>query len=444
VVFFGLQYFLQKYLEEEFGRDFFGRSEYEVAAKYQRRLSSYLGPDNTVGDEHIRALHRLGYLPLQFCALPEGTRVPLRVPMFTVENTQADFFWLTNYIETVLSSAVWRPCTSATLAGEVRSVLEAAASRTGVDPAFVDWQGHDFSFRGMAGPDDAALSGAGHLVQFTGTDTVPALDLVEDYYGPLPEGYLIGASVPATEHSVMCAGGESSELETFSRILDTYPKGIVSVVSDTWDLWNVLTVILPTLKGRIMARDGKLVIRPDSGDPVKIVCGDPAAPEGSPAYKGVVELLWDIFGGTMTSTSHRVLDPHVGAIYGDSITKERAGEICHRLALKGFASSNIVFGVGSFTYCFNTRDTFGFALKSTWVEIFGLGRPIFKAPKTGDGMKNSARGRVAVVQTDAGLTLVENASEEQQRGSLLQPVWRDGRFIRRVTFPEVRANARRT
>ena len=201
----------------------------------------------------------------------------------------------------------------------------------------------------MSGPEAASLSGAGHLLYFTGTDTVPAIDLIEDYYG-VPEGYLIGGSVAATEHSVMCAGGEMGELETFSRLLDLYPSGIVSVVSDTWDLWQVLTVILPQLKDRIMARNGKLVIRPDSGNPADILCGDPDAPAGSPASKGVVQLLWDIFGGTETSTGHRLLDTHIGSIYGDAITRERAHEITYRLAKNGFASANVVFGIGSYTY----------------------------------------------------------------------------------------------
>jgi nicotinamide phosphoribosyltransferase len=346
VTLFGLRYFLDKYLGQDFGA-FFASPVDAACERYQRRVDGYLGPNN-VGTEHIRALHELQYLPLEVRALPEGTAVPLRVPMLTVENTHPDFAWLTNYLETLMSSVLWMPCTSATTAVTMRKVLDAAAKATGSPADFVQWQGHDFSFRGMPGPEAAALSGAGHLLSFTGTDTLPSLDLIEDYYGPLPDGYLLGASVPATEHSVMCAGGELSELETFDRLLTLYPSGIVSVVSDTWDLWSVCTRIVSELKERIMARDGKLVIRPDSGDPADIVCGDPKAEPGSPASKGVIELLWDVFGGTVTSTGHRLLDSHIGCIYGDSITIERARNICERLAAKGFASANMVFGVGSF------------------------------------------------------------------------------------------------
>jgi nicotinamide phosphoribosyltransferase len=439
VVHFGLQYFLKKYLGEEFG-SFFAAPVDQVCAEYDRRLSGYLGPNN-VGTDHIRALHKLQGLPLEIRAVPEGTSVPLRVPMLTIENTNPEFAWLTNYLETILSSVMWMPCTSATNAAAMRRSLDGHARSTGSPAEFVQWQGHDFSFRGMAGPEAAALSGAGHLLSFTGTDTLPALDLIERYYGVPPGGYLLGGSVPATEHSVMCAGGEMSEMETFDRLLNIYPSGIVSVVSDTWDLWNVCTVILPELRERIMSREGKLVIRPDSGDPADIVCGDPTAPVGSPAYKGVIELLWDVFGGTTTSTGHRLLDQHIGCIYGDSITNDRMNAICNRLAAKGFASANMVFGVGSFSYQYVTRDTFGFAMKATWCEVNGTGRDIFKKPKTGNGMKNSARGRLAVSIDPASgkMILTNQASPEQEAASILRPVWRDGTFLVNDSFADVRA-----
>ena len=258
----------------------------------------------------------------------------------------------------------------------------------------------------------------------------------------MPDGYLIGGSVAATEHSVMCAGGEANELETISRLLDLYPSGILSVVSDTWDLWHVLTHILPQLKNRILARDGKYVTRPDSGDPADILCGDLKAPEGSPARKGVVELLWDVFGGTKTSTGHRLLDAHVGSIYGDSITKAKAQEICDRLAAKGFAAANVVFGIGSYTYQYVTRDTYGFAMKGTWVEINAVGRAIYKTPKTDNGLKNSARGRLAVTHDSSGkMTLIEDATAAQEAASLLRPVWRDGKPLVHESYDVIRARA---
>ena len=445
-IYVGGQYFRKRYLEEAMD-EFFGDSEEGACKRYARRVNGMLGP-NTIGTDHIRQLHRLGYIPLRIRALPEGTAVPLRVPMVTVENTHTDFAWMTNYIETLMSSVMWMPCTSATTARGYRKILEAAAKRTGAPVEFVDWQGHDFSFRGLPGPEAAALSGLGHLCYFTGTDTVPAIDLVEDYYG-VPQGYLVGGSVAATEHSVMCAGGEDGELETFSRLLDLYPTGILSVVSDTWDLWHVITDILPKLKDRIMARDGKLVIRPDSGDPADIICGaaNPAraAVAMEPEAKGVVRLLSEIFGTTTTSTGHKVLDSHIGCIYGDSITPERATDITSRLEANGFASSNIVLGIGSFTYQHVTRDTYGFAMKATWVEINGQGKDIYKTPKTDNGTKNSARGRVAVLPDHEGkLQLVERATPEQEADSMLRPVWADGEELIHETFDVIRARARQS
>lgn len=434
VVTFGLQYFLERYMSEAMGRWFFERPAGEVCDQYAARVAGYVGP-NDIGTDHIAELHALGYVPLEFRALPEGTLCPLRVPMLTVENTHDRFAWLVNYIETWMSNVLWLPATSATTAYRFRKMLNAAAAETGGEADFVPWQGHDFSMRGMAGIEAAQMSGAGHLLSFTGTDTLPALDFIERYYPG--ENGLVGGSVPATEHSVMSAGGAEDEAETFARILRLYPEGVVSVVSDTWDLWHVLTSILPAMQSQIRGRSGKLVIRPDSGDPVKIVCGDPEAT--GPAHKGVVELLWDTFGGTQTQTGHRQLDPHVGVIYGDAITYDRGRAICEGLRAKGFASTNVVFGVGSFSYHFCTRDTYGFAMKATWAKVQGEGRDLFKKPATDDGAKFSAKGRLAVMTSRRGsLYVAQGTSPDMEARSLLQPVWRDGKFIRRQSFAEVR------
>lgn len=441
VVFFGLQYFLERYLGHEW-EEFFQTERGAACTAYEKRVNSYLGP-NQIGSDHIAELWDLGYLPLEFRALTEGTSVPLNVPMLTVENTHPNFAWLVNYLETIMSSVLWMPCTSATTAKRLRKLFEKWADITGSPQEFVDWQGHDFSFRGLPGLEAACLSGMGHLTAFTGTDTIPAIECAETYY-PVPEGYLMGGSVAATEHSVMCAGGEDGELETFERLLDLYPTGILSVVSDTWDLWKVITEVLPALKDRIMARDGKLVIRPDSGDPVDIVAGT-ATYGKTPVEKGVIELLWEIFGGVETSTGHKLLDPHIGVIYGDSINYERADAILQRLHWKGFASANMVFGIGSFTYQFTTRDTFGFAMKATHVTINGVGKDIFKKPVTDNGGKFSHKGRLAVLEDAEGkLYVVGQAQGWEVAKSKLQTVWRNGKFWndQRLGFDDVRANAR--
>ena len=429
VVFFGLQYFLERYLHFHYLAGEFGFEPIE----YGQMVDKYLGP-NDIGIKHMQDLKKLGYFPLEFRALPEGTLCPLRVPCLTVENTHPDFFWLVNYFETLLSNVLWMPCTSATTAYRMRRLLDLHCLATGGDTSFVPWQGHDFSMRGLPGIEAAMLSGAGHLLSFTGTDTIPAVGFVNEYY-PGDNG-LVGGSVAATEHSVMSAGGEKGELATFERILSLYPQGIVSIVSDTWDLWHVIGAILPRLKDKIMARDGKVVIRPDSGNPADVLCGHGKQP-------GVVPLLWTIFGGTKNSKGYKQLDPHIGVIYGDSINYERADEICSRLAAQGFASTNVVFGIGSYTYQFVTRDTYGFAMKATWCEIDGKGHDIFKKPVTDDGIKFSATGRLSVVRgQDGRLTVIERATPEEEARSLLIPVWKDGHFRRKDSFATIRERTR--
>jgi len=439
VVFFGLQYFIKKYLVETFDRDFFGQPKSTVIKKYQRRISGYLGPDAITYD-HVAALHDLGFLPIEIKALPEGIQVPIRMPMFTIKNTIPEFFWITNFLETILSCIIWMPCTSATMAFQYRKLLDLFADKTGGDPEFVNWQGHDFSFRGMAGLEAAMMSGAGHLLSFTGTDTIPAIDFLEEYYGADVDQELVGGSVSATEHSVMCMGTQDDEIGTFRRLIkETYPAGIVSIVSDTWDYWKVITEFIPKLKSDILARDGKVVIRPDSGDPVKIICGDPDAKLGSPEFKGSVECLWETFGGTKTVTGYNLLDGHIGLIYGDSITLERCEAICSQLEAKGFASTNVVFGIGSYTYQYVTRDTFGFAMKATYGEVNGTGRPIFKDPKTDDGTKKSAKGMIKLTGTPTEVEKMEDmVSSEQEKEGLLKTVYLDGKIIRETTLSEIR------
>jgi nicotinamide phosphoribosyltransferase len=464
VIHFGLQAFLNSWVTDAW-EPFFSATEDEVADLYEEFTASILGPaaSEEIGSDHIRALHQRGFLPLVFKGLPEGTLVPLRVPSFTVENTDPEFYWLVNYIETIMSAEYWQTSTSATTAFYFRELLDEWAVKTTGSTEGVDFQGHDFSFRGMAGEAAASASASGHLLSFKGSDSLSAINYVDhNYFGQ--NGLVLG-SVPATEHSVMCAGGsdEGEEQTTYERLLKLYPSGIVSVVSDTWDLWNVLTVILPNLKDQIMGRDGKLVIRPDSGDPVDILTGtfesldadgnavenfyeirdryEQVKHELRPDQKGVIELLWDVFGGTVNEQGYKVLDPHIGAIYGDSINYERAEEIFKRLEAKGFASTNIVLGVGSYTYQYVTRDTFSSAIKATWVEIDGEGRDIFKNPVTDSGMKKSAKGRLAVVHEDGKLVLkdsAEGAAMENTEGNLLKEIWRDGQFIQHQSFEEVR------
>lgn len=349
-VVFGIQYMVKEYLIKQFNENFFNLSEEEAVNQFKSRVGSFVGLDN-VGYEHIAALHKLGYLPIEIKALPEGSICPIRVPMMTIKNTLPEFFWRTNYLETLISCVLWMPCTSATSARLYKKELARHARKTGF-PAEValGFLCHDFSMRGMAGIESAIISGMAHMTSFCGSETIPAIRAVEEYYNADASKELVAATVPATEHSVMCAGGKEDELGTFRRLInEVYPSGFVSIVSDTWDFWQVIESYLPKLKKEIMARDGRVVIRPDSGDPVDIICGLRTNPhfttrirEGkyeccfSPHYDdapfvevtegqyyGAYYMLGKIFGWNTTTNNYRYPSTKIGLLYGDSITLER-------------------------------------------------------------------------------------------------------------------------
>lgn len=443
VVVFGNQAFVKEFLVEFFNKNFFGLPKEKIVADYTRFVKYTLGDQNPDAS-HLAALHDLGYLPLLIKAVPEGTLVPLRTPALTIQNTDPRFFWLTNYIETLISCELWGAYTAATIAHEYRKILDKAAIKTVGNTEFVQFQGHDFSMRGMLGLKGAIKTGMGHLTRFAGTDTAPAILGAEAYYGANIETELVGTSIPATEHSVQCAYGDDL-VYLKNMISRVHPFGPVSIVSDGYDFWDVVGRVLPLLKDAIMARKGspigldKVVIRPDSGDPVLIVCGDP---EGKTELerKGAVEALWDIFGGTLTEKGYKLLDSHIGLIYGDAITLRRAEEICERLEKKGFASVNVVFGIGSYTYQYNTRDTFGFAIKSTACVINGVEKQIFKDPKTDDGIKKSQKGKVHVYKNNGKITFTDGHSLVSELSTdMLQPIFKDGQVLNEVSFSEIRA-----
>ena len=440
LVSFGQQMVI-KQIHEAFDKDFFSKPKDEVCGEMKRELSMYLNTDYDVS--HFEALHDLGYLPIIVKTIEEGTLVPMRVPVLTIYNTHPGFYWITNYLETVISNLLWKPMTSATIAHAYRKLFTSWQEKTDAEKGwFVDWQAHDFSMRGLDSIDATISSGLGHLTSFSGSDSLPAIFGARKFYNE--EGFVAG-SVNATEHSVMCAGSKEDEVGTFRNLMETYPTGILSIVSDTWDLWKVCTEHIVTLKEEILARDGKVVIRPDSGDPVDIICGK-VFPLGTTLLgsqisesKGVIELLWDVFGGTINEQGYKVLDSHIGAIYGDSITIERANEICTRLEAKGFASTNIVLGVGSFTYQFNTRDTFGFAMKATYVEVNGEGREIFKDPITDDGIKKSAKGLLRVAKNEDGeITLFDQVNWYDESKGMLKTIYLNGQFENQTTLTEIR------
>jgi nicotinamide phosphoribosyltransferase len=463
VVVFGVQFAIM-HIHEIFSASFFRRNKAEVIDEIKREYSAYVGADYDT--THIEKLWDLGYLPIEVKSLPEGTLCPIGVPLLTIKNTHPEFFWVTNFLETLISNLLWKPITSATIArGYKKILLQWALKTDSANKDFVNFQGHDFSMRGMDSPLAAAASGAGHLTSFLGSDTLPAIHFLRKYYYATGAGNLC-YSVPASEHSVMCAGEQEKEVDTFRYLMSQYPEGILSIVSDTWDLWKVCTEILTELRLEILERKGKVVIRPDSGDPISIICGDTSESRFLTSHsqaikKGVVELLWDIFGGTINEQGYKVLDPHIGVIYGDSITLERADTICRRLEEKGFASTNCVFGIGSFTYQYNTRDTYGFAMKATYVEIKGkclnineddtanpyecdnctctTSRNIQKDPVTSSGInKKSATGLLRVDNVAGNYVLRQEQTWEQEKGGELKTVYENGHFVRFEFLSEIR------
>jgi len=446
-VLFGTQYFIKEYLIKQWNDNFFTKKWEDISLEYTTIINSTLGPD-AISINHVHELHKLGYLPLSIKSLPEGSKVPIRCACLTITNTVDHAYWLVNFLETILSTVTWSPSTVATIAQELKRVLMKYAKETG-NEAFVQWQGHDFSMRGMSSLESACVNGGAHLTSFTGTDTIPAIQWLKEYYCADYTKMLVGASVPATEHSIMCMGSQEGELSTFKRLLDLFPRGILSVVSDTWSLMKVVLEILPALKEQILAREGTLTIRPDSfwTDPVDCLCGfdgyhpqmaNMGAAEIEVVRKGLIESLWDLFGGTVNIKGYKELDPHIFAIYGDSITIDRATKISERLKEKGFASTNCFYGVGSFSYQFNTRDVLGFAVKATYGVVNGEARNIFKDPITDDGMKKSAKGLLRVDKINGEYVMRDCVSIEEEKGGELLEVFRDSKLLIETTLTEVR------
>lgn len=458
-----------KEIHDAFEEGFFGVSE-EEAMLFGKDMSLYLGMEYNA--EHFRNLHKLGYLPVKVKSLPEGIETLPNIPHQTFINTVDGFGWLTLYLETPMSNLSWKCSTAATIALQYRRVVEKWVNKTDPTNAWlIPFLCHDFSARGLSGSYDMCAVGLGHAMSFRGSDTLMVIPASRYYYNE-PKDEVCINSVNASEHSVsttkiFTVGEKQMILDWLKEI----PEGIFSMVADTFSLWEFIEYLKdPEIKAAVLSRNGKLVVRPDSGDPVDIICGtyqphhrDFSERHLNPEFKGVIELLWDIFGGTINKQGFKVLDPHIGAIYGDSINLERQIQIYERLEAKGFAATNIVLGIGSFTYQFNTRDTFGWAAKGAWFEVENKsdcnctnyitesckdvcegciskkGYDIYKDPITDDGSKKSLKGRCAVFQDDNGEYFVKvQCTEEQEKQGLLQTIYEDGKFYNETTLTEIR------
>lgn len=468
-VVFGIQYLIKEYLIKQFNEGFFSRPKEEVIEEYRNRIEHFTGDSDTA---HIEALHDLGYLPIEIKALPEGSVCPIRVPMLTIKNTHPDFAWLTNYLETLLSNVLWLPCTSATGARIAKKQLKGHAFRTkfpeDVDLGFLM---HDFSMRGMSSVESSVVSGMAHMTSFYGSETIPAIKALEEYYNADSSKELIAATIPATEHSIECSNavfnedGSVDELGYFKRLItEVYPNGFISIVSDGFDFWNVVENILPKLRNDILKRDGRVVIRPDSGNPTDIICGLRTNPQyhtrineghyfcnyypfeedseyvevSEGQYYGAYYMLGKIFGWNTTDSGFLYPSSKIGLIYGDAITLERQRQIYTRLESANMAACNLVLARGSFEYQYKSRDSLGFAQKCTAVKIGNELKPIFKHPRTDDGTKNSLRGLIRVELENGVYVAHDNQTEEQEKQGCLETVFIDGKLIKDYSLKEIR------
>lgn len=538
VVAFGFQGIFQEILVENFKVNFFDRKLEDLLQEYERTITFTMGNQNGLlehGKQSIKELHNLGYLPIKISAVDEGTLVPIGVPMFSITNTVKGFGWIVNYLETYISSNIWLPITSATTAFKYKKIATKYFNETSNNTHLIPYALGDFSMRGMTSFDTAIHSSAGHLTSFVPTATIPSILWMEKYYNENIEKYAIGKGSASMEHSVMSSYGKENEYASYEHLItEVFPEGNLSIVSDTYDYFNVITNYLPKLKEQILSRNGTILIRGDSGDPVDIICGElnyNEAPEhirnlditklpiyesvtnftynankrqkeldtlydldvpkevineykeknpvhthfivknsvyevtwmldnieykeyplnvlkNTPENKGTVELLWEIFGGHINQKGYKVLDSHIKAIYGDSITPERAEEIYARLKAKGFSVENVVLGIGSYTYQYVTRDTYGFALKATHAIIDEKEQFIYKDPKTdksaGNNFKKSHKGLVAVIKDDSGkLIYVDELSVKEKElmkdKDLLTPLFENGQLVKHTTLQEIRS-----
>lgn len=507
-VVFGIQYLILR-LNHYFKVGFFDRDKEEVIQEMKDVLGPYINQEKY---DHFERLHDLGYLPVVIKALPEGTLAPVTTPFFTIRNTVPEMEWVPNYLETIISSDLWKQLTVATIGRLFRKISNEFAMQTQGNLLGTEWQNHDFSFRGQPGWENSSISGVAFLLSSCGTDNVSSLYAAKKFYNSTNKQGLLAGSVPASEHSVGTLGilveqyrakiralRDSSQEEidlieaerryTRRNLTERFPTGIFSNIADSFDYWAFVTEIVPSLKPEIMARDGKFVIRGDSGNPVHIIAGYriqqftkdyngdayeswddvevdigvdgsyPEVVEFNGEYKlvkwdfehedelmfkleditraeaiGTIECLWETFGGTVNDLGYRVLDSHIGMIYGDGINLERSQEILTRLKEKKYVSTNIVFGVGSYSLSMLSRDHLGMAIKATNaivdIECEIVDAPIYKEPKT-DSSKKSLRGLIQVIGDEEGNVVGYNdkQSREEEDSGLLQVVYKDGQVI---------------
>lgn len=423
VVFFGLQYYLKRYLAGQVVT----REKIKAADEL---LSAHFGKQvlNRAGWEHILKAHG-GRLPVSIKAAPEGSTIANRNVLMTIENTDPACYWLTNYLETLLVQ-VWYGCTVATQSRAMKKLILGYLQETG-DPSLIGFKLHDFGYRGVSSVETAGMGGAAHLVSFQGTDTLAGIELLRQYYGAAMPGF----SIPAAEHSTITSWGRDHEVDAYANMLSAYPDGLVAVVSDSYDIFHACGEIWGgDLRDKVLSRDGTLVIRPDSGDPPIVVCQ-------------VLDVLAGRFGSTTNAKGYRVLPPQVRIIQGDGIDFEMLEKIMSAMKAAKWSVDNIAFGSGGGLLQKLNRDTLKFAFKCASIRVNGIDRDVYKDPVTDHG-KVSKAGRMKLVKRSGNYATLMNRAEASKSDpgfaeakDELVEVFRDGVVTRDWTFDEIRDRA---
>ena len=417
VLYFGLQAFIKAYLLRPITQ-----AQIEEAADL---LAAHGEPFNRAGWELIVNEYQ-GFMPIEICALSEGSIVPTGTALVQIQNTDSRLYWLPSYLETMLLRAIWYPTTVATLSWHAKQIIRQSLEMTCDQPAEqLPFKLHDFGARGTSSQETAALGGMAHLVNFMGTDTVAALLAARRYYQAEMPAY----SIPAAEHSTITAWGREHETAAYANMLEQFakPGKILAVVSDSYDIYHAVSEIWgKQLKEQVEQSGATVVIRPDSGQPEQVVVE-------------VLERLEQAFGSRINQKGYRVLNNSVRVIQGDGVNLESLAVILERVQQQGFSTENLAFGMGAGLLQKVNRDTLSFAMKTSAIRIAGEWRDVYKQPIT-DLSKASKRGRLAVIKNAHGWQTIR----EDQLGSQLnqlQPIFRQGHLLQEVNFEQVRQQA---
>jgi nicotinamide phosphoribosyltransferase len=433
-VFFGLQAFIKEYLLEPITQ-----ADIDIADEI---LTAHGEPFNRAGWQYILDKHN-GFLPVVIRAVPEGTVVPVKNVLATIENTDPECFWLTTWLETALLRAVWYGTTVATQSYTIKQVILDYLERTG-DPTTIDFKLHDFGARGVSSLESAGIGSAAHLVNFMGTDTITGVLFAREYYN----AGIAGFSIPAAEHSTITSWGRDGEVDAYRNMLTQFakPGSVLAVVSDSYDIYNATEKLWgEELRQTVIDSGATVVIRPDSGDPVEV-------------NRRLIEILGSKFGYTTNSKGFKVLN-NVRLIQGDGINELTVRTILGTFMAMGWSADNIAFGMGGALLQIVDRDTQKFAMKCSamsrdvWVEDGDLGsgwktewHDVVKDPVTDPGKKSKA-GRVTLWTNGTGeyVSSVDEPKQWADRGwtKALVPVFWDGKLEKEYSFEEVRANARK-